>query len=68
MFNYDKFLQDATRSYYEEKHSQRYGQYLMNYVSKKHPGVYVEIKYDCYYDDEKVPFLLDYLYRLSQKS
>ena len=65
MFDYETFIRDATRSYYKESHSQRYGQYLMNKLPLE---MKIPEPYDCYHDDKKVPALLEYLYRLSQQS
>ena len=61
MFNYDEFMHYANTGFIAHSGDLRYGQYLMNELSKRHPEVIVPDRYDCYYDNEKVVNFLRYI-------
>jgi len=59
-------FQDLKNKAKETHHqsSLRYGQAIMNLLFSRHPEIYQEItgtELDCFYDDEKVENLLEYL-------
>jgi len=64
-FDYDEFMSDANGAYmYHPKH-QRYGQFLMNYLTQHHPDIVVPDEVDCFYNDNKVPKFMRFLCKLS---
>ncbi len=61
MFDYDRFFHEVNQCFVHSQHEQRYGQFLMNELSQKHPEINVPEDADCFYDNRKVPNLLEYL-------
>lgn len=61
MFNYDEFVHCANAGFITHSGDLRYGQYLMNELSKRHPEINVPDRYDCYYDNKKVVDFLRYI-------
>lgn len=63
-FDGDKFMIDANAAYFYSDGSQRYGQFLMNYLTKHHPEIVVPESADCFYDGNKVKDFLKFIYSL----
>ena len=64
--NYDEFMHGANGAYLLHPEHQRYGQFLMNYLTQHHPYIVVPDDVDCFYDDNKVPRFMRYIHTLSQ--
>jgi hypothetical protein len=51
---FEQFLDLVDKNYYENEFEMRYGQVIMNTLSRAWPDKYNEMKsndYDCFYDD-----------------
>lgn len=68
VFNYDEFYHNANESFLRDDHCQRYGQFLMNYLSEHHSEVLKELppECDCFYENSRIPNLLNFLAYLYQ--
>lgn len=66
-FDYNSFYKEAHNQFLKGNHTERYGQFLMNYLSDNHPGVFIGMpeECDCFFNNTKVPALLRYLITLS---
>lgn len=68
-FDYDLFIHNANAEYLKSNHNLRYGQFLMNALSKDYPDIQVPDECDCFYNNNKCPNLLQFLSQLeSQQS
>ena len=65
-FDYDDFMHDVNAAYMYHPVHQRYGQFLMNYLTQHHPDIVVPDDVDCFYNDKKVPKFMRYIHTLSQ--
>lgn len=59
-FDYDQFFHKANSAFMVSE-QQRYGQFLMNYLSEFHPEITVPDEFDCFYDNNKIPQFLGYI-------
>lgn len=66
VFNYDEFMHKANAAYMDHPEHQRYGQFLMNYLTQHHPDIVVPDSADCFYDNSKVTKFMRYIHTLSQ--
>ena len=66
-FDFNLFIHQANVSYFnlDFNDSQRYGQFLMNYISQNHPDIVVPENANCFYDNGKVPRFLRFLHSLT---
>ena len=64
-FDYDEFMHNANAAYMYHPEHQRYGQFLMNYLTQHHPDILVLDEADCFYNDTKVPKFMRFLCKLS---
>lgn len=65
-FDYDQFMYEVNRGFLSQKsEDQRYGQFIMNYLSKHYSDIQVPEVIDPFYDNSKVPNLMNYLYTVS---
>lgn len=64
-FDYDDFMHDANAAYIYHPEHQRYGQFLMNYLTQHHPDVNVPDEVDCFYNNDKVTNFMIFLCKLS---
>ena len=64
-FDYDEFMSSANAAYMYHPEHQRYGQFLMNYLTQHHPDIVVPDEVDCFYNDTKVPKFMRFLCKLS---
>lgn len=62
MMDFNVYLQDAMQSYLDVKDNVRYGQHLMNKLTVLAPDVVIPEHLDPYYDNDKVPNFLNYLW------
>lgn len=60
-FDYFQFLTEVNHYFIGNNEGQRYGQYVMNYLSRNYPQINIPEDCDCYYDDKKVSKLIEYL-------
>lgn len=62
-FNYDEFYHKVNVAFLKDEHYLTYGQFIMNYLSENHPGVFIGLPpdCDCFYDNSKIPNLLNHL-------
>jgi hypothetical protein len=58
-----EFMNRANSDFLAHKENQRYGQFLMNQLQIQHPEIIVPEEVDCFYDNDKVPSFLNFLYR-----
>lgn len=63
-FDVDQFMSDANAAFLYSDGTQRYGQFLMNYLYEKHPEIQVPPESDCFYDDKLVKKFLTFIYSL----
>lgn len=63
-FSPDLFMSGANSAYLYSDGSQRYGQFLMNYLQQKHPDIKVPDSADCFHDDKNVKKFLHFIYSL----
>ena len=64
-FDYDEFMHRANGAYMHHQEDQRYGQFLMNYLTQHHPDVNVPEDVDCFYNNDKVTNFMIFLCKLS---
>ncbi len=58
----DLFMSDANSAYLYSDGSERYGQFLINYLKKRFPDIEVPEYADCFYDNNKVKEFLSFIY------
>lgn len=58
----DLFMSNANSAFLTHKDDQRYGQFLVNELTKKHPFIALPEEADCFYDNNKVPEFLRFIY------
>lgn len=68
MFDFNQFIENVTHQFMKHDGSQRYGQFLMNYMAKNHPEIEIPEECDCFYDNNKAPMLLGHLDSLSRSN
>jgi hypothetical protein len=61
-FDYDDFMHRANAAYMHHPENQRYGQFLMNYLTEHHPDILVPDDVDCFYDNTKVPKFMRFIF------
>lgn len=66
-FNADSFVHDANSTFLTHQQHQRYGQYLVNYLSRYFPQIATQIpeEANCFYDNNKVPAFLGWIYTIN---
>jgi hypothetical protein len=67
-FDYDEFMHKANAAYLYHPEHQRYGQFLMNYLTQHHPDIVVPDKADCFYANDKVTNFMRFLCNLSDET
>ena len=65
-FNFDSFMHDANKAFMEHVGDQRYGQFMMNYLHRKHPDIEVPYDIDPFYDNSRMGHFLVFLESLSK--
>jgi len=65
-FNYDQFITEMTSAFLQHKESQRYGQFMMNYLYRYYPDIVIPEHCDCFYDNNKSASLLVHLYNTNR--
>lgn len=58
----DLFMSNANSAFLTHSENLRYGQFLVNELSKKHPFITLPEDADCFYDNNKVPEFLRFIY------
>ena len=61
VFDPDLFIHKANAAFMYSD-GQRYGQFLVNYLTQNHPNIMVPEEADCFFDDKKVKDFLCYIY------
>jgi hypothetical protein len=65
-FDYNTFIKNVYEGFVSHQGDQRYGQYMMNYLYQVAPEIEVPLDIDPFYDNSKVPDLMNYLHSLHQ--
>lgn len=55
------FMSDTNRDFMKHSENLRYGQFLMNRLSEKHPEIVIPEECNCYYDNSKADDLIRFL-------
>lgn len=65
--NFDELMHSINTEFLKHSDNQRYGQFIMNYLTQNHPGIFAGMpeECDCFYDNDKIPILMSYLYERS---
>jgi hypothetical protein len=58
----DLFMCDANSAFLTHKDDQRYGQFLVNELTRLHPYIIIPEEADCFHDNNKVPNFLRFIY------
>jgi len=61
--NFDDLMHFINSEFLHHRGNQRYGQFMMNYLTKNHPDISIPEECDCFYDNSKVPILMSYLHK-----
>jgi len=67
-FNYDQFISEMNQDFLQHRESQRYGQFMMNYLYRYYPEITIPEEYDCFYDNNKCAPLLVFLSNINRGS
>jgi len=67
MFNFNEFVNSVYTGYLNEPYNQRYGQYIMNTLARNYPSIQVPQEIDCYYNNDLIPDVLNYLSNLNDE-
>lgn len=59
--NYNEFIKGVYQAFMSHTGNQRYGQFMVNYISEHYPEISIPKKIDPYYDNDKIPDLMNYL-------
>jgi ABC-type enterochelin transport system ATPase subunit len=65
MFNYDQFMYNMNVEFLAHSGTQRYGQFMVNYLCQTHPYIEIPEHLDPFYDNKKAPELMRYLQSIS---
>lgn len=67
-FNPDNFIQEANRAYCVDNQGQRFGQFMMNYLSTVDLEMYRNVPdhADCFYLDSKYGEFVNWIYSQQQ--
>lgn len=60
-FDFNQFIHYANHEYVKGDHQLRYGQFLINFLYEHHPEIVITEDVDCFYNNDKIPYLLNYL-------
>lgn len=63
MMNFDVLMHDINTEFLNHSGTQRYGQFMMNYLNQHHSEIQIPSECDCFYDNSKVPTLINYLHQ-----
>ena len=58
----DLFMSNANSAFFTLKDDQRYGQFLVNQLTRLHPSIIIPEEADCFYDNNKVSEFLRFIY------
>ena len=61
-FRPDLFMSVANSAYFTHKDDQRYGQFLVNELTRLHPSIIFPEEADCFHDNNKVKEFLRFIY------
>jgi hypothetical protein len=65
-FDYNFFIKDVNDAFMKHCGTQRYGQFMANYLSENYSYLEIPIDIDPFYDNSKIPDLMRYLNSISQ--
>jgi hypothetical protein len=65
MFDFNVFIKNVYEGFMRNNDNQRYGQYMVNYLSANHPDIVIPEEIDPFYDNKKIPDLMNYLNSIS---
>ena len=64
IMNFDTLMHSINTEFMNHSGDQRYGQFMMNYLTQHHSEIKIPEECDCFYDNGKVPILMSYLHEI----
>lgn len=58
----DLFMSNANSAFLTHSENLRYGQFLVNELTRQYPFIIIPEEADCFYDNNKVPEFLRFIY------